>query len=123
MADPTTQTPKTPADEAAQSRAAAAKTAKDKKTALDKVAADRAAGKGPKVYANVNMMAKDGTHLVVGQETHLSQAEYDRLKSEARFEKKPCFYDSGSDAAKEAAVRAKFLAGQKPKPKQAAAKK
>jgi len=82
-----------PSDEAAKARAQAAAEDKAKKAALQEAAKARAAGKGPRVLAHVNMMAKDGTRLVVGQETHLSQDEYDRLKGEERFEKKPHFSD------------------------------
>lgn len=85
--------PKEELDEAAKGRAVVAKADKDKKAVLAKNESDRKAGKGPRIKAHVNMLAKDGTLLVKDKETHISQAEYDRLKGEARFDKKPHFSD------------------------------
>lgn len=91
---------KTPDQEAAASRKAVATEAKKKADAAAKVAEDKVAGKGVKVKALVNMMAKDGTEMIAGKECLLSHEEVARLKSEPRFAKKPHFEEVKAAAAK-----------------------
>lgn len=46
---------------------------------------------GVRVKSKVNMLAKDGTRMVVGENCTLAQAEYERLKDDARHAAKPFF--------------------------------
>jgi len=82
-----------PAGESSEQLKSAAEKPAAEKAAQEKSAKSSKPVKGPRVLARVNMLAKDGTRLVAGQEVHLSQAEYDRLKAEERFESKPAFSD------------------------------
>jgi hypothetical protein len=75
-------------DEKAQE---AAEAKKAQVAAAKKAEAVKITKGGVAVKSKVNMLAKDGTQMVVGEKCVLSEAEHKRLSEDARHQKSPFF--------------------------------